>query len=224
MILRRFAFVGIAALASATCFAAEPARTWQTAFPREAVAKQSIYFRARYVDASGVEHRQEVWREASSRLRRVSDDRLDLIVERDADGEYQYRLADRERHIMVLADRTSLYRAGIFSDWEGLAYALSEPRTHYELATSGGAPDRSGIAPCVWTTMTTHPDDQPVSRICWSTGWGLPLSIQTRRGDDWVTQFAITEARIFEPSDAVFQIDPAGYIEMDTRAGDDLAD
>ena len=224
MILRRFAFVGIAALASATCFAAEPARTWQTAFPREAVAKQSIYFRARYVDASGVEHRQEVWREASSRLRRVSDDRLDLIVERDADGEYQYRLADRERHIMVLADRTSLYRAGIFSDWEGLAYVLSEPRTHYELATSGGAPDRSGIAPCVWTTMATHSGDQPVSRICWSTGWGLPLSIQTRRGDDWVTQFAITEARIFEPSDAVFQIDPAGYIEMDTRAGDDLAD
>ena len=122
---------------------------------------------------------------------------------------------------MVLADRTSLYRAGIFSDWEGLAYALSEPRTHYELTTSGGAPDRSGIAPCVWTTMTTHAADQPVSRICWSTGWGLPLSIQTRRGDDWVTQFAITEARIFEPSDAVFQIDTAGYVEMDARAGDD---
>ena len=219
MILRRFASFAIVAFTSATVAAADPVQNWQTAFPREGVANQSIYFRARYVDASGREHRQEVWREGSTRLRRVSDDRLDLIVERDADGEYQYRLADRERHIMVLADRTSLYRAGIFSDWEGLAYALSEPRTHYELTTSGGAPDRSGIAPCVWTTMTT-----PVSRICWSRGWGLPLSIETRRGDDWITQFAITEVRIFEPSDAVFQIDPAGYVEMDTRAGDDLAD
>jgi hypothetical protein len=224
MILRRLASFAIAALASATCFAAEPTQRWQTAFPRNRVIGQNIYFCARYVDASGVEHRQEVWREGSSRLRRVTDDRLDLIVERDADGEYQYRLADRERHIMVLADRTSLYRAGIFSDWQGLAYALSEPRAPYELTTSGGALDRSGIAPCAWITMTTHMGDQSASRICWSSEWGLPLSIQTRRGDDWLTQFAITEVRAFQPSDAVFQVDPAGYVEMDTRAGDDLAD
>jgi hypothetical protein len=37
-------------------------------------------------------------------------------------------------------------------------------------------------------------------------------------------QFAITEVRAFQPSDTVFQVDPAGYLEMDTRAGDDLAD
>jgi hypothetical protein len=213
---------GIAALAALSAAAAS--EDWQTAFPRSSVADRNIYFQARYLDANGAEHRQEVWREGSTRLRRVSDDRLDLLVERDADGEYQYRLADRERHIMVLADRTSLYRAGIFSDWEGLAHALSEPRTPYELTTSDGVPDRSGIAPCLWTTMTSRSGDQPVSRICWSAEWGLPLSVQIRRGDDWVTQFAITEARIFEPSDALFQADPAGYIEMDTRAGDDLAD
>jgi hypothetical protein len=39
-----------------------------------------------------------------------------------------------------------------------------------------------------------------------------------------VTQFAITEVRTFEPSDALFQIDPAGYVEMDARAGEDLSD
>jgi hypothetical protein len=213
--------IWIAALAVPAAAASED---WQAAFPRSGVADQNIYFQARYVDAHGAEHRQEVWREGSTRLRRVSDDRLDLIVERDAEGDYLYRLADRERHIMVLADRTSLYRAGIFSDREGLAYALTEPRTPYELTTSDGVPDRSGIAPCLWTTMTSRSGDQPVSRICWSAVWGLPLSIQTRRGDDWVTQFAITEARMFEPSDAQFRADPAGYIEIDTRAGDDLAD
>ena len=222
MSFRLLPTIGIAALA--TFSAAAASEDWQTAFPRSRVAERSIYFHARYVDANGAEHRQEVWREGPTRLRRVSDDRLDLIVERDADGEYQYRLADRERHILVLADRTSLYRAGIFSDWEGLAYALSEPRTPYELTTSDGVPDRSGIAPCLWTTMTPRFGDQAVSRICWSAEWGLPLSVKTRRGDDWVTQFAITEARMFEPSDALFQADFAGYIEMDARAGDDLAD
>jgi hypothetical protein len=223
MMLRRFASFGLAAFASATCLAEDRAQNWQTAFPRDAVAQQSIYFQARYLDVSGNEHRQEVWREGARRLRRVTDDRLDLAVERDADGEYQYRLADRERHIMVLADRTSLYRVGIFSDWEGLAFGLSEPRAQYELAASD-APDRSGVASCAWRTITTTTGSQPASRICWSSGWGLPISIQTKHPNDWVTQFAITEVRTFEPSDAVFQIDPAGYVEMDTRAGEDLSD
>jgi hypothetical protein len=222
VILRLLACIGIAALAAISMAAASA--DWQTAFPRSAVAEQSIYFQASYFDASGVEHRQEVWREGARRLRRVTDDRIDLAVERDADGEYQYRLADRERHIMVLADRTSLYRAGIFSDWEGLAYGLQEPRARYELATSGGALERSGIAPCTWTTMTMMTDSQSTSRICWSNEWGLPISIHIKRGTDWVTQFAITEVRTFEPSAATFQVDGVGYVEIDARASDDLAD
>jgi hypothetical protein len=223
MILRRLASFGLAAFASGTCLAEDRAQNWQTVFPREGVAKQSIYFRAKYVDASGMEHRQEVWREGSSRLRRVTDDRIDLIVERDADGEYQYRLADRERHIMVLADRTSLYRVGIFSDWEGLAYALSEPRAEHELIAHG-ASEGSAAGSCSSTALIVKTPVESTSRICWSTEWGLPLSIQTRRGDEWVTQFAITEVRKFGPSDAMFQIDPAGYVEIDARAGDDLSD
>jgi hypothetical protein len=223
VILCRLASLAIAALASAACFAAETTQTWQTAFARDAIAEQSVYFHARYFDASGIEHRQEVWREGSTRLRRVTDDRLDLIVERDADGEYQYRLADRERHIMVLADRTSLYRAGIFSDWEGLAFALSEPRAEHELIAQR-ASEQTAAGSCSLTMVMVKAPVESASRICWSNEWGLPLSIQTRRGDDWLTQFAITEVRAFQPSDAVFQVDPAGYVEIDTRASDDLAD
>jgi hypothetical protein len=221
---RSLASFAIAVFAYATSAAADPAQSWQTAFPRDSAARQNIYFQARYIDASGIEHRQEVWREGARRLRRVTDGRLDLKVEQDTDGEYQYRLGDRARHIMILADRTSLYRVGIFSDWEGLAYGLSEPRGLYELATHGGALERSGIAPCAWTTMTMMTDSQSASRICWSSEWGVPISIQTKRGDDWVTQFAITEVRTFEPSDATFQIDGVGYVEIDARASDDLAD
>jgi hypothetical protein len=223
MILRRLASFAILASASATCFAAEPAQTWQIAFPREAVAEHSVYFQARYFDPSGVEHRQEVWREGSTRLRRVADDRVDLIVERDADGEYQYRLADRARHIMVLADRTSLYRAGIFSDWEGLAYVLSEPRAEHELIAQG-ASEQTAAGSCSSTTLVVKTPVESASRICWSTEWGLPLSIHTKRGDEWVTQFAITEVRTFQSSDQLFQVDPAGYVEMDARPGEDLSD
>jgi hypothetical protein len=124
---------------------------------------------------------------------------------------------------MVLADRTSLYRAGIFSDWEGLAYALSEPRAEHELRAER-ASEQAAAASCASMTLIVKTPVEAASRICWSSQWGLPLSIQTRRGDDWLTQFAITEVRAFQPSDAVFQVDPAGYVEMDTRAGDDLAD
>jgi hypothetical protein len=225
VILRRLAFIGIAALTSATVAVGEPAESWQTAFPQSpAVAQESIYFEARYIDASGIEHRQEVWREGARRLRRMTDGRLDLKVERGTDGEYQYRLADRDRHIMILADRTSLYRVGIFSDWEGLAHGLSEPRGRYELTTSDGALERIGIAPCVWTMMTMKTDSQSTSRICWSSDWGVPISIQIKRGNDWVTQFEITEVRTFEPADATFQIDGIGYVEIDARASDDLTD
>jgi hypothetical protein len=223
VIRRRRASFAIAALASATCVAAEPAQNWQTAFPRESAARRSIYFQARYIDASGIEHHQEVWREGARRLRRVTDDHIDLVVERDTDGEYQYRLADRERHIMVLADRTSLYRVGIFSDWDGLAYVLNEPRAEHELIAQR-ASEQTVAGSCSLVTLIVKTPVESTSRICWSTEWGLPLSIQTRRGDEWVTQFAITEVRVFEPADAVFQIDPAGYVEIDARASDDLAD
>jgi hypothetical protein len=224
VILRRLALIGIAPLIYSTVAGAESGRSWQTAFPRESAARQSIYFEARYIDARGIEHRQEVWREGARRLRRLTDGRLDLKVEQDTDGEYQYRLGDRARHIMILADRTSLYRAGIFSDWEGLAHGLGEPRRPYELATPGAALERSGIAPCAWTTMTMMTDSHSTSRICWSADWGLPISIQIKRGNDWVTQFAITEVRTFEPSAATFEIDGVGYVEIDARASDDLTD
>jgi hypothetical protein len=72
--------------------------------------------------------------------------------------------------------------------------------------------------------MTMKTDSQSTSRICWSVDWGLPISIHLKRGTDWVTQFAITEVRTFEPSDATFQIDGVGYVEIDARASDDLAD
>ncbi|MBV8848480.1 MAG: hypothetical protein JOZ16_02735 [Methylobacteriaceae bacterium] len=223
MMLRRLASSAILALVSGTCLAAEPMENWLKVFPRSAVAEQSVYFHARYLDARGIEHRQEVWRDGSRRVRRVTDDRLDLIVARDADGEYEYKLADRDRHILVIADRTSLYRAGIFSDWDAVAYAFSEPRAEHEIIASGGS-EQTASGPCSWTTLIVKAPAASTNRVCWSAEWGLPLSIQDRRNNEWQTQFEIIELRTFQSSDAVFETAPAGYVEMDMRAGEDLSD
>ena len=68
---------------------------WESSFPAAAVRERNVYFAARYVGTAGREHRQEVWREGSRRLRRITDDKLDLLIEKDSSGEYQYRLAAR---------------------------------------------------------------------------------------------------------------------------------
>jgi hypothetical protein len=221
--LRVFAGVAIAVLASTSATHAAADEVWQNAFPQAAAAEKSIYFEAHYFDANGTEHRQQVWRDGSRRLRRISDDRVDLSVEKDANGEYQYRLADRVRHVLVLADRTSLYRAGIFSDREGLAHGLREPRAPHEIASSG-ATEQTQVGPCSWSELTINEPVASTSRICWSREWAVPLLIQAKRGNGWVTEFEVSEARRIEPSDAIFQVDSAGYVKIDARADDDLAD
>jgi hypothetical protein len=215
------AAVAIAGLTAANPAAA--AEAWQKVFSQTAAAEESVYFEARYIDANGSEHHQQVWREGSRRLRRVSDDRVDLSVEKDANGEYQYRLADRARHVLVRADRSSLYRAGIFSDWDGLAHGLSEPRASHQIVSSN-ATEQTQLGPCSWVELTIMEPAATTARICWSSEWALPLSIQMKHGDQWASDFAITAARRIEPSDALFQIEAAGYVEIDARAGDDLAD
>ena len=97
---------------------------WDQAFPTAAAPAQ-VHFLARYTDALGAPHRLEVWRDGDRRLRRRTDDRLDLHVEKGADGEHRYQLVDHARAVVVSVDRTTLYRIGSFSDWVGLAHVLS---------------------------------------------------------------------------------------------------
>ncbi|GAC1341064.1 MAG: hypothetical protein NVSMB26_29200 [Beijerinckiaceae bacterium] len=225
MTIRAFAVLAVAALATIGSAAAGASSTdWNTALPTAAAEQRNLYFEARYRDASGVEHRQQVWREGSKRLRRRTDDRLDLAVEKDADGEYQYRLADRAKNMLILADRTSLYRVGIFSDWRGLAHVLSEPRAPHEVVAERGDVEQTGAGPCSWVELTVQSPSPAISRVCWSREWGVPLSIQAKQDGAWITQFAIEEVRTFEPSDATFQIEQAGFVEIDARASEDVSD
>ena len=105
---------------------------WDAAFPTRD-APQQVYFRAGYHDDVGRTHRLEVWREADLRLRRRTDEAIDLYVEKSGSGEYEYRLIDHDRKILIRADRTTLYRIGVFSDWIGLAHVLKVPRGGYRV-------------------------------------------------------------------------------------------
>jgi hypothetical protein len=211
----------MAFLAGGTVTAGAAQDVWESSFPIAAVAERNVYFATRYFDVVGTEHRQEVWREGSRRLRRVTDGKLDLLIEKDSD-EYQYRLADRTQSILILADRASLYRAGIFSDWRGVAHALSEPQGAYRILPRSGP--QVTVGPCSWSELMPATAAAPTSRVCWSQEWGLPFAIQLRSEGQWATRFSVVEVRTFDSSDAIFTLDSAGLVEVDARPGEDISD
>jgi len=214
-------FVGF--LLGGTVSAGAAQDLWESSFPAAAVTEQNVYFAARYVDTAGREHRQEVWREGSRRLRRITDDKLDLLIEKDSSGEYQYRLVDRMQSILILADRASLYQAGIFSDWRGIAHALSEPRGPYRVLDYGGPPAKVALGPCSWSELILG-TAAARARVCWSQEWGLPLAIRSRSEGQWATRFSIVDVHAFNSSDAIFTLDRAGLVEVDARPGEDISD
>jgi hypothetical protein len=220
----RCAAIFTACLLGGTPSASAAQDVWESSFPLAAVTDRNVYFAARYFDISGMEHRQEVWREGSQRLRRITDGKLDLLIERDSSGEYQYRVADRTRSILILADRASLYRVGIFSDWKDVAHALSEPRGAYRVVAQDGPPAQVAVGPCSWSELRLGKPVAPTSRVCWSQEWGLPFEIDLRSEGLWETRFSVVEVRAFNSSEAVFAFDSTGLVELDTRPGEDISD
>lgn len=214
----------MAFLTGGTVSAGAAQDVWESSFPVAAVAERNVYFATRYVDVAGTEHRQEVWREGSRRLRRVTDRKLDLLIEKDGSDEYQYRLADRRRSILILADRTSLYHAGIFSDWQGVAHALREPRGPYRVVARGGPPAQVAVGLCSWSEVIVGGAAAPTSRVCWSQEWGLPFVIESWSEGLWKARFSVVEVRAFDSFDAIFTLDSAGLMEVDARPGEDISD
>src|SRR5262249_16402954 len=98
---RRALLFGLLCLGSAATVRAQDATAeWKTAFPTGAAPSQ-VHFRAVYRDGFDRAHELEVWRQADVRLRRRTDDSLDLYVEKAGSGEYEYRLVDHNRNILI---------------------------------------------------------------------------------------------------------------------------
>jgi hypothetical protein len=186
---------------------------WDEAFPT-ASAPPNVYFQARYRDARGERHRLQVWREADARLRRKTDEVIDVSVERDLSGRYVYRLADRGSNTVVAADRSIFYRAGLFLEWRGLAHVLDVPRGSYQTARMAVAPQETAHGPCAWFRLETTQPSPDASEICWSSRWGLPLIIRAPGAGD-TDHFRIEEVRTFAPDASTFALSHEGLLRID---------
>jgi hypothetical protein len=146
--------------------------SWQAAFPVSEAPSQ-VYFQARYIDARGVPHKLQVWRDGSQLLRR-SDNALDIEVSHDATGAAHYRVFDYRRGIVTQVARSNLYRIGVFSDDFSLAHVLTRPRG--ALALTMGQAQILPMGACNWIQIS--PAQGAASEACWSAQWGVPLEIR----------------------------------------------
>ena len=202
---------------------AEPSHpTWDEAFPT-AAAPTEVYFRADYLDGFGKPHRLQVWRDADRRLRRRTDELIDLYVERSGDGDYGYRLVVHARKTIIRADRAMLYRIGIFSDWRSLAYVLDPPRGTYGLARDPSEAASTSAESCDWFRLEAGSPSR-VSRVCWSRRWGVPLAIDAMTSEGaWTRRFTVEHIRVFRADARIFA-PPDGLVQVDEKPGDEQID
>jgi hypothetical protein len=195
---------------------------WSEVFSTKS-APENVYFRARYLDHAGKSHRLQVWRQADLHLRRRTDDRLDLYLDKDASGNYGYRLVDYTRKIIISTDRANLYRMGILSDWSGLAHVLNFPRGNYTITPQGEA-RTTRDAKCIWYQLETAAS-RSASQVCWSDQWGLPVTIQARTNDgEWAAQFVIEEIHTFPPGPGTFDVPGNNFLQINANPDDNALD
>jgi hypothetical protein len=181
--------------------------TWEAAFPIAAAPAQ-VHFRALYVDGLGQSHLLEVWRDADRRLRRKTDDAIDLYVTMSASGEPDYRIVDHRRGAVIHADRLTFYRMGRFSGWRELAHVLDAPRGPYAVTSLPKAPEIKSTGRCDWFRLEAAEPTRTLNDVCWSSRWGLPLEIKSTDEDrsSSTPRFSIEWIDEFQPTDAIFAI------------------
>jgi hypothetical protein len=141
----------------------------------------ALHYQASY-RTGGAPHRVEVWRDGDVRVRRRTDDRIDVHASREAgSAEFEMSILDLERRIHTTVSRSNLYRIGSFTDWFDLAHGLRHPRGAYRLrgiAAPADAPP--SLQPCSWYELA---QDGQASRICWSAHDQVPMLILSSGGD-----------------------------------------
>jgi hypothetical protein len=193
---------------------------WERAFPATRVTR-SLHMRATYRDAAAAEHSLELWRDGNARIRRDTDARMTVIVQRDATDELDFRVFDRSAHVALRVTRSNLARIGQFSSWENLSRVIGRPETPFQLEPAATV-RLAQVGTC--RTWILKRDGLPEHEICWSTRWSVPLRIRERVGSgnsvetfSVLTIDAVAAASAFEfsaaeyvPVDANEEIDPRG--------------
>lgn len=184
-----------AAVAAATILVAvaavadEPLR-WERLFSTDGAP--AVHAHVRYRDGKGNEHRLELWRTARA-LRRDTDDRLSLIVERRADGDDQYHVINRAGGRAYDVSRDQLYRMGTFPDWMQLSSLLTRPRGDVRIEASARGESRTPAGACRWYEASTATNAR--ERICWSRALKLPLVVEQQVDGAWTSAVTVDDVR-----------------------------
>jgi hypothetical protein len=195
---------GIAALVIAASAAAAPGSSRQRLF---AVAGAGpMHARAHYRDSAGGEHTLEVWRTERA-IRRDTDGKLTLIVERGSDGDNTYHVIDRVRNRRYDVARSNSYRIGSFPEWGQMASLLTTPAGNARVVPLA-RPSSNG---CRWYEITARGSRE---RVCWSSRYKLALSIEQLSGERWIPVLTVDDVQPQAVAAAVFTL-PGNLVRVD---------
>jgi hypothetical protein len=172
----------------------------------------SLHYQASY-RAGGMLHRVEVWRDGDQRVRRRTDDRVEVHASREAgSAEFAMSILDLEKRIHTSVNRSNLYRIGSFTDWFDLAHGLRHPKGAYQLAGIAAPPGAvAPLQPCSWFELVQNGQ---ASRICWSATDQVPMLIAS--GDGTVVwRIDALEREPIAPD--VFAIRDEGFLRNDAN-------
>ncbi len=172
----------------------------------------SLHYEAQVL-TKNTEHTLQVWRDADRRLKRRTDDSLEVYVFRQpGDAEFQMSVLDLKKRIHTRIDRTNLYRIGNFTDWFDLAHGLKFPKGDYKLSmvdAPTGVP--KPVRACRWYDMTQQ---STVTHICWDTQTRLPMIIQDTQGR---IVWRILSVDRLPLAATTFQIHDEGFVRNDAN-------
>ena len=205
----RLATFCVAAAAFANVSAKE--LTFEQAFSDKGEPK-TLHYQAVFT-AKGSEHRLEVWRDGGRRLKRRTDETIEIYAFRNpGESEFHMSILDKKKRIHTKIDRTNLYRIGNFTDWFDLTHGLKHPMGEYRVSKTPARENAPRtIGACQWYDLT---QDKRVTHICWSAGNRLPLAIETQEGEVVWKIAALDQKTIAENT---FAIDDEGYIRNDAN-------
>lgn len=166
--------------------------------------------------SGGVAHHLAVWRDGDRRIKRQTDDTVEVYAEHTpGDADFRMSVLNKKKRLHTEIDRTNLYRIGNFTDWFDLGHGLRHPKGEYQL-TKAAAPDGApkAIERCTWFDLTR---DHQVTHICWNTQRHLPLLIQSQQG---TVVWRITAIDQHPIPPKTFDIQDAGYVH--TNANEDI--
>jgi hypothetical protein len=171
-----------------------------------------INYEVTYKKTSG-EHHLEVWREGNTRIKRKTDNALELYAIKDKKGpEFNLTVLDLKKKISTQIQRTNLYRIGNFTDWFDLGHGIKHPVAKYELISiSEPLSKTKPIFSCKWYLLT---QGQTKTEICWSSTYRLPIVMSSSKGDVFWT---VTKANLAKIPSSVFEIHDHDFIKNDAN-------